>query len=135
MSNSLNIATSKRDTKENIMRTFLRDNAVTSTTHIELEITTEVLGWFNNEFNQADGWVIVALDEFEKAFLENASIDHSNVYRVMNDDRTSLCRINVEKETYAFLDNAELMETGMYKFERASKYRSLYADSKNELFK
>ena len=116
------------------MKTFLRDNKSTSTTHIECEITTEVLGWFNNKYNVADGWVIVSLDDFEREMLENASIDHSNVYRVMVDDRTSLCRINPKTETYAFLDNQELMENDTYRFERAEKYRSLYFDGENELY-
>ncbi|CAL9984201.1 hypothetical protein VPHD482_0282 [Vibrio phage D482] len=115
------------------MKTHLRDNATTSVDHIELDITTEVLGWFNNQYNRADGWVIVDLDEFERIMLEHANIDHSDVYRVMTDDRTSLCRINVERESYAFLDNAELMETGMYRFERLAKYTSLYIDSHNAL--
>ena len=116
------------------MKTLLRNNNSTSTSHIKCEITTEVLGWFNNKYNVADGWVIVSLDEFEREMLESASIDHSNVYRVMVDDRTSLCSINPITETYAFLDNQELMENGTYRFERAVKYRSLYIDGKNELY-
>ena len=115
------------------MRTHLRDNAKTSIDHIELEITTEVLGWFNTDSNNIDGWVIVDLDDFERMTLENANIDHSDVYRVINYDRTSLCRIHVKRESYAFLDNAELMETGMYRFERPAKYTSLHIDSHNAL--
>lgn len=115
------------------MRTFIRENGSTSVDFLEQEITTEVLGWFNNQYNVANGWIVVALDEFEKAMLENASIDHSNVFRVMVDDRTSLCRINSKTQTYAFVDNLELIETGMIRFERAESYRSLYIDDANSI--
>jgi hypothetical protein len=84
------------------------------------------IGWFSNKYNAA-GWLVTDLDNGEIDWLASEGISYNEIAtikRTITDGgRTSLCKFDLVKGTYAFLDNEVLNETGEIKFDRKTYFR------------
>lgn len=87
--------------------------------------TKDVVGWFYNKYNSF-GWVVCRLDAIDKRLLGSLT---KNTFRVFTDKGTSLVNFNLEKGTYAFLDNAHYEETDNVRFERKAPYSKFIIDT------
>jgi hypothetical protein len=83
------------------------------------------VAWFKTRYNNI-GWSIVDLDSDEIDWLSCqgiCSFDISTIKRTISDKGiTTLCMFDLEKGTYAFVDNDVLNETGDIKFEKKTKF-------------
>lgn len=97
------------------------------------------IGWFSNKYNAA-GWLVTNLDSGEISWLASEGISSdeiSTIKRTVTDvgmydeKRTSLCKFDLVKGTYAFLDNEVLNETGNIKFESKTYFRMFKVENSN----
>ena len=94
--------------------------------------TNTLVGWFSNKYNRADGWMLHALKPSEKK-----EFGSTNVFRSYTEgtDSTNIVKINLEKGTYAFLDNKEYEENSKIKFEKMSPYSNIKIEKSELAFK
>jgi len=87
------------------------------------------IAWLSNKHNEAYGWTILkASDEIKKEFGQD-------VYRSYNEHRktANIVKINLEKGTFAFLNN-EAYEEGIIKFEKMTPYKQILIDPVDKAF-
>ena len=89
----------------------------------------EVVGWFATKNNMAYGWGIYKLDKHDIKWLKESGLkDLKGVMRTASDKGTSIAKFNLEKGTYAFVDNEHFENTDLIKFEKMSPYNRLLVD-------
>jgi hypothetical protein len=96
------------------------------------KIDTPIVGWFSNQYNPVEGWVLHELEVYDREWLKEAGLASlEGVFRTHTgtSDSTSIVLIKPETGFYAFLNNKELTETGVARFERLCKARKIIFDS------
>lgn len=93
--------------------------------------SSSVVGWFYNKYNSS-GFIVCRLDSHDRQFLGSHA---KGAFRVFTEKGTSIVTFNLEKGTYAFLDNAHYEETDKLRFEKKSAFTKFFVDNKDLLKK
>lgn len=118
---------------DGLKRAWVRDNTNRGTDisgyspkfHYSIKpLQKDVIGWFSNKYNSF-GWVVCRPDSVDKRLLGGLV---KNTFRVFTEKGTSLVNFNLEKGTYAFLDNAYYEDTDKIRFEKKTAYTKFVID-------
>jgi len=106
---------------------YIRENGKTS--KINNEDENNIIGWFSNKYNIAEGWSICELDQNDKEWLKSQNIELKNIFRITSEKNTTIALFDFEKYKVAFFDNNFYLKTDKIKFEKFYTWDRLFFDN------